>query len=355
MNGYKSPPRESESALSTILPKPTAREYRAILVDARKRQLSITKDYLERLLKTYDRAAANIIAGIEALPAERQGLAWSSARFSLLQNIDQEIGRLTRDYSDILQAGMVDVAQAAADREARVAKMVGAPADTRLDATQSHHLVLTDGASVDVQFGRLAIGTVDLVAQRVYSDGLTLSDRIYGTGQEIRTAIGDALVQGIQEGISARNLGKLIEPILIKDGVKNPRMRADVIAKTEINNAHRESSIQSAIDPATGNLKDYIESVGWRLSASHKQADICDVYANDDTGLGPGNYLPGDVPVGHARCLCYTASVLVSLPNMQFVTKQPDVASVPRSQLAYYAAREDAPARAALNALGAAD
>ena len=44
----------------------------------------------------------------------------------------------------------------------------------------------------------------------------------------------------------------------------------------------------------------------WELSPAHPAADICDELAeNDADGLGPGGYLPENVPwVPHSRCLC---------------------------------------------------
>lgn len=62
----------------------------------------------------------------------------------------------------------------------------------------------------------------------------------------------------------------------------------------------------------------------------------CDAWAGDDSGLGPGNYLPGDVPTDHPHGLCFTVSILAAYPDRQFVQHAPDPAGVPESQRVYY-------------------
>jgi len=60
--------------------------------------------------------------------------------------------------------------------------------------------------------------------------------------------------------------------------------------------------------------KDEEEIVGyqWRLSRSHPRADICDVYASVDYGLGRGVHPKGKLPrlPAHPHCMCYLVPIV---------------------------------------------
>lgn len=331
---------------------PTASSYRRLLVEARKKQLADTRENVNRLLATYEKAAQQISSQLLNLPGfmldEREVLQQIYLR-QVLSNIDGIITQMTSDYSQMLDASMLDLAQAAAAREDAAQQLMASSAarDYRLAAAMQRTYVLTDGTRIGVQFGRVAQGAVERVAGRYYADGLTLSERIHGQLTETaRKAVQDTIVQAVQEGIPARQLASRLETALNAPKVGNARYNAMRIARTEINAAHREAHIQSVIDPATGGLKPFIQAVGFRLSLSHKEADICDIWAAHDSGLGPGNYLPADAPVEHPHGLCHTVSVLTNYPDVSIPAKAPDVGAVPASQVAYYAGQGDGPAQA---------
>lgn len=317
-----------------------ASDYRRIVLDARKRQLRLTADYVNRLEATYDAAINYIIRKIVALPERAVGLDWHRAQLQLIRDIDAEMVRLRRDYTEQLGGGMHEIAQATADREARIAELVEAAKDRNLAATEGTTLRLASGAEIGVQYGRLAATAVQRVSERYYRDGLNLSTRLYNLEQNTRKLVEDTIVQGITEQVSARDLAKRMEGALAKMGAANPRYNAMRIARTEINNAHREASVIAAqIDPESGTLKEYVRGIRWHLSASHPKPDICDWFASaDPDGLGPGVYLPGSVPVDHPHGLCFTTTELKAFPGTVggIGSKRPDVAAVPTSQIAYY-------------------
>lgn len=348
----KTPPKESLPAEPITA---SASDYRALLVRARREQLILTRDNLQRLAQTYDRAAQSIVAAVAKLPDEaRQGAAWAQSRFNLLLEIDAELEKFRTDYAGLLDLSMLSTAQQAADREAQTAKLVQAAEDRNLFPTLSRTVTLSTGLDVTAQFGVLARSAVDGVANRYYRDGLKLSDRLYNLNEGTRKAVEDTIVQGLTEGTSARDLAKQLQKVMGEAGVDTSRYRAMRIARTEINNAHRESTVRGTIDPNTGGLKSYVSGVRWNLSLSHPTADVCDLWASGSSdGLDQGVYLPGETPVDHPHGLCYTTSELVAFPGIGGKGKSPDVASVPPSQVAYYARQGDRQAQAVLAAGGA--
>lgn len=331
----------------------TAADYRRLLVQARRRQLEAARENIQRLAQTYEDAAKSIAAKIAALPdKESVSLAeWSRAQFQLLRDTDEALGALKKDYAGLLDLSLLDSAQVTADRERQVAALVAAREDPNLFPDLNRSVRLSSGVDVTVQFGRLAESAVEAITARVYKDGLRLSDRLYRLDAATRKAVEDTLIQGVTEGVSARELAARMQSSLIEAGAANPRYQAMRIARTEVNNAHREATVRSTIDPGTGTLKPYISGLKWNLSMSHPVPDICDAWASGGSdGLPPGVYLPADVPVDHPHGLCYITAELVDFPGIGGPGKAPDMASVPQSQLQYYAGQGDAVAQAQLAA-----
>ncbi len=72
------------------------------------------------------------------------------------------------------------------------------------------------------------------------------------------------------------------------------------IARTEMSTAHHRAGIAASIED--GDVIGY----RWRLSGSHPEWDICDLYAGVELGLGRGVYPKDKVPAGkaHPHCMC---------------------------------------------------
>ena len=277
----------------------------------------MTATAVRRLEITFDAAAESIRQKVEALPAERLGTPWHRAQIQLLVDIRTVTEALGKDYVTLLEAGMVELAQNAADREAAAAGVVNAPKDAALAPEFDHAFRLTNGQEIGVRFGRMAFGAVERVATRYYSDGLQLSDRIHRLTERSRVLLEDTITRGIIEGTSARDLAKQIRVVLAEasgDGLPPPRHVAMRIARTEIRHSHSEAFVQST-QSSPGVLKDFISGLRWNLSMSHKDPDQCDWYASRDTGAGPGIYFPHEFPMSHPNCLCFGTSVLKAFPE----------------------------------------
>lgn len=314
----------------------TGKDYVAILKASRKRQLLLTATNVQRIAVTFDAAAESIAQRIAALPGSRVGTPWHRAQLQLLADIRTVLEGLRKDYRTLLDVGMLELAQNAADREAAVAEFVSAAPDGRLAPTLAESFGLTNGQSIPVEFGRLSLSAVERVTTRYYKDGLVLSDRLWKLDARVQRAVADTVTQGLIEGTSARDLATRLRRTLAEatqDGLPPPRHQAMRIARTEVRNAWIESAV-AASEQSPGVLKDYISGLRWNLSMSHsdKDADVCDLYATRDNGAGPGIYIPQDFPVGHPACMCFSTSVLKAFPDSGVGGAAPRPDDVPDSQ-----------------------
>lgn len=319
----------------------TPDQYRRLLVSLRKRQLSANAKSVQRMEKVFEasirRMARTLMdADLESLRAEFLS--------TLLADLDAELTNLRSDFAATLRTAMLEMAQVAASAQRAVEEKSGQPEDVRLTEEMTTSALLSNGSTIKVGFGSVALSAVQATAARVYSDGWTLSDRLYNLDKATRAAVQDAIVSGLAEQLSARNLAKRLLDNLTATGADNPRYQAMRIARTEINTSHREAHIRSTINPDTGTLKEFIQGIGWRLSLSHPAPDICDLYAADDgDGLGPGNYYPLNVPVSHPHCLCSTVTVLKDFPDVSAPRKEPEPHAVAEREILTLAEKYDDP------------
>jgi hypothetical protein len=345
------PPRE---ATDVSPPQPgTSDDYRRLLVRHRRIQLSRTAENMQRLAMTYDRAADAILEQLRKLPdsVERTGTGWLAARLNLIRTINEELERYRTDYRELLDLSMISSAQMAADRELEAAELVGAPPDVRLQPTLTREF-----AEFTVNYSALARDAVETVASRYYRDGLRLKDRLANLSDVTRQSIEDVIVRGIADGTSARDMAKELQKVLSAEAKDTPGYKAMRIARTEVNNAFRESHTKSTLNP-DGSSKSYISGIRWNLSLSHARSgpDICDIYAAHDEGLGPGVYVADSVPTDHPNGLCFQTTELKEWPGVmpRTMTMKPDVDAVSETHIRYYAERlQDPVAQAALAARG---
>ncbi|MCE5200440.1 hypothetical protein LLG39_15845 [bacterium] len=313
--------------------------FESIVKSHRRRQITWTKDSIERIDGILQRTAMDLVAKLRDIAGT--GTIEEKYVSSLLTSFGGILDNLATDYNQLMDIHLLGSAQVAAAREAAIAGQLFSAADLEamtegLQPEYTKSVFIQDVGEVQVTFGRVAEHALSIAYQRIYTDGLTLSDRVWKLDAEHRRAIEDKVVSAIASQQSARDLAKELHSYLIDPGLQNGRYNAMRLARTEINTAHREGHIQSCLD-SSGQLKGYISAIGFRLSASHPKPDICDVWASQDAdNLGSGNYLPENVPVDHPHGLCYTVTILKNHPDMQFVTKEPKPDDVPDSQFKAY-------------------
>ena len=103
----------------------------------------------------------------------------------------------------------------------------------------------------------------------------------------------------------------LVDKALNKAFEQKIRYNCDRIARTELTRAY-DQAFQARIedDPQ-------IKGFEWQLSANHPIEDICDVYADLDTGNGAGIYRNDDFPnlPANPNCMCMKLPVVDSVLN----------------------------------------
>ena len=335
----------------------TAAEYTRLLRAARRAQLAQNEGAVRGVDALLSRVAQQLRVEIAETP---RGILGERYRKTLLASIQKAANEFRDQYRSLLDSAIRQAADLSAQAE----------------ATLERAATMGMTRSVAITFGSVAQQAIERAYLRTYSDGLRLSERLYKLDQETRRSLTETVMEGIAKGESAKNLGKRITTVLTANAtdtvaiadrekrreeslkaareakatgqtpkpvpqVENIKYRAIRIARTETNLSYREGQVASVTKP-DGTLKDHIRALGWRLSPSHPRIDICDHWASEDTGLGPGNYLPEDLPGGHPCCLCHVVSLLHELPEMEFVQLPPQPDKVPAGQLAYYGKQNDA-------------
>jgi hypothetical protein len=335
-----------------------AGDYRKLLLDARARQLELTQETVQRVDYIFTRTYRQLKHLLKNLPNEK-GLSAEERelRRTYLRERIAEVQRLTAnlnsDFGSILHAGMHGTAQAGADREASVLKLLGKPANPGLAPTLDKSWPLSDGKTLTVGFGEIPLGAIENTMKRVYKDGLKLSERMWNLTSDNEREIADRIMSALVTGRDAKTLAESLRHYLVDPNADNAFGRAHLLAQSEVNTAYKEATIQAALDPETGQMHEFLSGIRWSLSASHTQADICDILADDDTGLGPGVYLPMDVPSSHPRCMCWLADVLTDYPDVGLSPVKPRVDEVPDSQVAYYAEAGDPAAQRVMDSKAA--
>lgn len=187
-------------------------------------------------------------------------------------------------------------------------------------------------------FGPQLRQVLDGAANRVYSDGFKLSQRIWRLDQESLDRIRQTVYQGVAEGKSAWQVAKELEGVL-GAGAECPRWtrtRLYKLTKADIASGDRtglysgeacagqgvaynalrlaRNEIQIAHHMATDMIMarvPWIEKEQVMLSPAHPEEDICD----DVIGRGErgeGIYPKGSIQLPlHPQCLCYKAAVLM--------------------------------------------
>lgn len=168
-----------------------------------------------------------------------------------------------------------------------------------------------------------------LVSSKYYSDGLTLSERIWNLSYKNIDDIDKIIKVAISEKATPQELAKYLEEYINPNKIlktktripginKNIAYQAQRLARTSMAHAFNESTIQSsdAIEPFRKGWK-------WNLSPNHyermrkfgKSGDICDEeWASHNEGYGKGVYTnKEDIPIDHPNGLCYITVEVVSI------------------------------------------
>lgn len=194
-----------------------------------------------------------------------------------------EVGKITR-------SGMYSAAQLAADQSLDLDLLQGMPAVGIIQ-------------TVDAMYFSASQVVEDLISR--HTSGVQLADRIYANGKATVQQVGRIVDKALVQQLSAKELAAQVKGFYRPDVPGGASYAASRLARTEINNAHHETTKRLAQE------RPWMLGLKWNLSGSHPRPDECNDYAEQDTdNLGPGVFKPENAPSKpHPQCLCYLSHV----------------------------------------------
>jgi hypothetical protein len=136
----------------------------------------------------------------------------------------------------------------------------------------------------------------DIISRR--TNGFALQERIYRNGQATTAQVGKIVEQGLALQQSAKQIAQAVRAHYRPDVPGGASYAAMRLGRTEINNAHHDTTIRLSQDLP------WVLGYRWNLSGSHLRPDICNVYA--DGNSDDGTWTKAKVPSKpHPQCLCY--------------------------------------------------
>lgn len=151
----------------------------------------------------------------------------------------------------------------------------------------------------------------DIISGNLYKDKKTLSSRIWNNGQEFEKDIQYVINRAILEKKSAIELAKDLEKYVkepakrdtnwgkVYPNLKNKKVDYNVmrLARTSINHAYQNSSIQSS------NMNPFVEGIEWRSAQIHGRT--CELCMERHGKIYPKNNVPLDHPNGLCTMIPY--------------------------------------------------
>lgn len=251
----------------------------------------ITHRELAKILKEAAVQAQKLIE--QNLARETFSGAVSAAR---LQRAVAGISRLSttmwNGIGKITNAGMYQEAQLAADQALDLDFMLGMPGIAVAQYAEAMHFEARQ--VVD-----------DLISRR--TTGFALKESIYAEGRKTVLQVGKIVERHLVLQSSARDIAKSVRDFYAPDVPGGASYAAMRLGRTEINNAHHETTKRLAQE------RPWVEGMKWNLSGSHPHPDECNEFADHEEGLGTGVFNKYSVPSKpHPQCLCYLTHELPS-------------------------------------------
>lgn len=224
------------------------------------------------------------------------------------QMLRDEVNDLLDGISDVLRRDIQDAVEAGSGISSGITFKLMEEGGVKIDE------------AVRTSFYRVNNRAVEAI-WRQHIKGFKLSDRIWQKGEKAQASIQSILQEAVATGQSAVDTARLLQQYVrqeaftlakdyphMMDRLKGlPRdisYEALRLARSETSNAYWKGVIESA-----RNSPSY-RGVKWILNRSHPVADICDVYASHNEGLGRGVYAQGSEPgYPHPNCICTIVAV----------------------------------------------
>jgi len=292
-------------------------EFQKYILKNRKDFVALSAKQEKELGRLYIRFAESIKKDADRIISKT---SWSyTQKKKEISVLLKEADRLTNGFESILDKALIDSAN------------LGQEVNGIMLEKYSQRL---SGAGFDVDLKRVLTGvtndTVKLVYDRIWTDGLKLSDRIWilnrRTKREMERIILEEIVSGrpASSKVLEARLNKLLNPdrraITTKLHGRTVQFDAARLLRTERTTAFREADRMASMNNPG------LIGIEW-----HTSGDACPI-CEDLVGV----YKPEDLPTTpHSQCQCYTTDKAIS--SQQFVnnwigfmkdpTSQPELAS----------------------------
>jgi len=267
------------------MPTITKTQFENYIRRNRKAFLRLTVEQERELAKMYLETAKSIkLKILDASGAE----IWQQQQ--ILNAVLSDAARLSKNFEDTIYQNLIQAAD------------LGVEVDKTILADITHRLA---GKGLEFDAERVLFGVPSLAVEdaynRVWRDGLKLSDRIWAldrhTRNELESIVGQFMISGApaSDPETIARLEWLLNPdrvgITTKLHGRSVSFDAARLLRAERSIAYQEAQVYSAMrNPAA-------IGIAWILSSRHPRDDICDDYARHDEGLGRGVYRPENLPV----------------------------------------------------------
>lgn len=267
-------------------------EYEKIALATRRKISKLTLDQQRHTLKLYENSIDNLATKITTSKDKSLSQRWlldyqkelTNAKNDLRKNINKS----TRGY----------ITKAA---------KIGTETEQQIMTKVFEKIGLDTGDHFTTAFSQVQNRVIeDIISGSLYKDKKTLSQRIWNHSGKFEYDIQYVINQGILEKKSALELARDLEQF-VRDPAKRswewrkvyPNMgntkidyNAQRLARTSINHAYQNSSIQSS------GMNPFVEGIEWRSAQIHGRT--CDLCLERHGQVFPKD----DVPLDHANGLC---------------------------------------------------
>ena len=282
--------------------------YNSLLKDAVNEKNKLTAKTLNKIIKIYESTADDLLK--KASTSRGFTRAWTK---DYERYIKYKILELNNELAKVSDSSIRTSAEIAASVQGDFLSYINNKYTLDIDKSMLEFAYTTNEKLI----GQIIHGGF-------YKDNRSLSDRIWGYGNQNGKDIQYILTKGMAEQKSYLDIIKDLEkflksntdPDFKKTYTKLYNRKVDYNAQRLLRTAMNHMFYVQNVSNAKNNP--YAEAMHWELSAEHgtRQVDRfgedeCDDYANSDYyNLGQGNFPPDKVPVPHPNCLCIQTIVI---------------------------------------------
>lgn len=267
-------------------------EYERIALETRKKVSKLTLEQQRQLLNLYEITIDSLATKITKAKDKSLTKRW-------LLDYKKELTRVKRELAKKITKSTRGFITKAAK--------VGTETEQQILSKVFEFAGIDPGNHFKTMFSQVQDKVVkDIISGNLYKDNKTLSSRIWNYGNEFERDIQYTVNQAILEKKSAIELAKDLEKY-VKEPAKRgsdwgrcyPNLRSKKVdynamrlARTSINHAYQNSSIQSS------NMNPFVEGIEWRSALIHGRT--CDLCSERHGKIFPKD----DVPLDHPNGLC---------------------------------------------------